>query len=1037
MIHLPIVEAHAAPADEKPRQRFWRSLAHLRNDPAFQQIARHEFMPGAADPPGGASRRQFLQLMGASIAMAGLSACRRPVQRIMPYTRKPEEIIEGIPLFYATAMPLRGVLSGLLAQSHEGRPTKVEGNPDHPVSRGATGVFEQASVLNLYDPDRSRSVLRDGAASTWAAFVDFCRQLAVDAAGKRLVVLSEETSSPTVAALRQQLAGRFPQLRWITYRAEGDDPVRLGLQRAFGSPYRPVYHFEQAQVIVSLDADFLGPTAHNFVHATRAFADGRRLSTPQDAMSRLYVVESAYSITGGMADHRLRLRSSQIPAFAAALAARLGLGSGPTAFADHPYVAAMAADLQQAGSRGLVLAGETQPPEIHALCAALNGALGSIGTAVTYLDAGEEPTRPQAEELVELVRDLNDGNVDALLLLGVNPVYDAPAGLDFGAAMKRAGETIHVGLWVDETARAARWHLPRAHYLEAWGDGRSYDGTLSVIQPLIAPLYADARSDIEVLGALATGLDQAGYDLVRAGWRAVLPGAFEQAWRKVLHDGFLPGTAFAPAADPPQPPTLGALPTPGDDDLELVFRLDPTVLDGVYANNAWCQELPDPTTKIVWDNVALMSPQTADRLDLSVEYSKGKYYVDLVELTLGDRSVTLPVWVLPGHADDSISVTLGYGREITSNRPHRKSPFWDKDEDTDVYGHGALANGVGQNVAVLRPTASTRVATGVQVRKTGQTYLIITTQEHGTLDVEARPLVRVATYAEYEKQPDFVQEFEAPTPREPFAEYPALWENQHPAGTAAMKDNPYYRNQWGMVVDLNACTGCSACIVACNSENNISVVGKEHVGNGREMLWMRLDRYFISHGDDEAPENPQMVVQPVLCQHCENAPCEAVCPVAATVHSPDGTNQMIYNRCIGTRYCSNNCPYKVRRFNFFNWTKTLPLEVQMAQNPNVTVRFRGVMEKCSFCIQRIRRAQQRAGLEDRTVEDGEVVTACQQACPAQAITFGDLNDPESRVSTMKQNSRRYEMLAELDVKPRLSYLGRVRNPNPSLEPTEA
>ncbi len=934
-------------------------------------------------------------------------------------------------------MPLRGVLSGLLAQSHEGRPTKVEGNPDHPVSRGATGVFEQASVLNLYDPDRSRSVLRDGAASTWAAFVDFCRQLAIDAAGKRLVVLSEETSSPTAAALRQQLAGRFPQLRWITYRAEGDDPVRLGLQRAFGSPYRPVYHFEQAQVIVSLDADFLGPTAHNFVHATRAFADGRRLSTPQDAMSRLYVVESTYSITGGMADNRLRLRSSEVPALAAALAAKLGLGDAQGAgarFADHPFVAAMAADLQAAGSRGVVLAGETQPPEIHALCAALNDALGSAG--VTYLDTGEPPARPQADELADLVRDMNEGNVDALLLLGVNPVYDAPAALDFGAAMKRVGETVHLGLWVDETARAARWHLPRAHYLEAWGDGRSYDGTRSVIQPLIAPLYEEARSEIEVLGALATGLDQAGYDLVRVQWRGQIPEPFEQGWRKVLHDGFLPGTAYATAAAALQPVAPGPLPTPAADELEIVFRLDPTLLDGTFANNAWCQELPDPTTKIVWDNVALMSPQTAERLGLSIEYDAGKYYVDLIEVTLGERSVVLPVWTLPGHADDSISVTLGYGREITSNRPHRKSPFWDKDEDTDVYGRGALANGVGQNVSVLRPTASTRVALGASVRKTGETYLVVTTQEHGTLDVEARPLVRMATYDEYRQDPAFVQQREEPTPREPFEDYPALWENSHPAGTAAMKDNPYFRNQWGMVIDLNACTGCNACIVACNSENNVSVVGKQHVGTGREMLWLRLDRYFISHGDDEAlPENPQMVLQPVPCQHCENAPCEAVCPVAATVHSPDGTNQMIYNRCIGTRYCSNNCPYKVRRFNFFNWTKTLPLEVQMAHNPNVTVRFRGVMEKCSFCIQRIRRAQQRAGLEERAVRDGEVRTACQQACPAQAIAFGDLNDPESAVVQQKQNSRNYAMLAELDVKPRVSYLGRVRNPNPSLEPT--
>jgi len=976
-----------------------------------------------------------MQLLGASMAMAGLAACRRPVQHILPYTQKPEEIIPGIPLFYATAMPFRGSLRPLLVESHEGRPTKIEGNPGHPQARGATGLFEQASILNLYDPDRSQAILRDGAASSWGDFINFCRQFNGSAAGRQVVVLSEETSSPTALALGQRLGQAYGSFRWITYRPEGEDPVRLGMQQAFGRPYRPLYPFSQAEVIVSLDADFLGPTARNFVHGTREFAEGRRLSSPQDTMSRLYVVESTYSITGGMADHRKRLRAGEVRAFAAALAARLGVGDVGRAggqFDNDPFLTAMAADVQAAGSRAVVLAGETQPPEVHALCAALNSALGSVGTTVLLLDTGEAVARPQAGELAELVQDMNAGHVDALVLVGVNPVYDAPPSLDFAAAMRRVGETIHLGIHADETARVARWHVPRTHYLEAWGDGRSYDGTLSVIQPLIAPLYEAAHSDLEVLGALATGLDRTGYDLVREQWGTVLTTDFERSWRRVVHDGFLPDSAYATAAATAQTVTVGTAPAPADA-LEVVFRLDMTVFDGTYANNAWCQELPDPVTKIVWDNVAVVSPRTAERLGLANEYIKGRYYVDVVELTLDDRSVELPAWIVPGHPDDTISVTLGYGRDIASNRPERHTPFWDLDDKTDVYGHGPLANGIGRNVAVLRNADGAAVATGVQARPTGATYRIITTQDHGTLEVEARPLFRLATYDAYRQNPAFVGEMEEPTPGEPFEAYPTLWERRHPEDQPATRDSNYFRNQWGMVIDLNACTGCGACVIACQSENNVQVVGKAEVANGRELHWLRLDRYFISYNDDESlPENPQMVLQPMPCQHCENAPCESVCPVAATVHSPDGTNQMIYNRCIGTRYCANNCPYKVRRFNYFNWSKTIPLEVQMAQNPNVTVRFRGVMEKCSFCVQRVRRVQKRAGLEDRTVQDGEVLAACQQACPARAITFGDLNDPESQVSRQKENSRNYAMLAELNIKPRVSYLARVLNPNAGL-----
>ena len=533
------------------------------------------------------------------------------------------------------------------------------------------------------------------------------------------------------------------------------------------------------------------------------------------------------------------------------------------------------------------------------------------------------------------------------------------------------------------------------------------------------------------------GLDARHTNLVREVWQPVLSGPFEQRWREVIHDGFLPGSGYAavqPAILPVPAVEVSAL-----NGLEVVFRLDPTLLDGRFANNAWCQELPDPITKIVWDNVAVMSPATAAALGVAATYNKGRYDVDVVSITAGDRSVELPVWILPGHADGSISVNLGYGRSALSSRAHRNTPFWDTGDQTDIYGKGALCVGIGQNVAVLRDAQQTAVATNVSVERTGSKYRIVTTQDHGVLDIDARPLVRIGTLDEYRANPAFAVEYEAPTPgskeKTRFEDYPTLWEENHPERSAAIRDSNYYQNQWGMVIDLNTCTGCNACIVACQAENNVQVVGKTEVGNGRELHWLRLDRYFISEGQDVlTTEDPQMVLQPMPCQHCENAPCESVCPVAATVHSPDGTNQMIYNRCIGTRYCANNCPYKVRRFNYFNWSKHIPPTVQMAQNPNVSVRFRGVMEKCSFCVQRIRGHQKQARLEERPLVRDEVQTACQSACPADAITFGDLNDEDSAVSRERRNPRSYTMLAELNVRPRVSYLARVRNPNSELEP---
>ena len=1024
MIDLPIVEAPPAKALQA-----WRSLAHLNGTEGYAEAVREEFLPGASDRPDDASRRSFLQILGASMALAGLTACRRPVERIMPFADRPEEMIPGVPLHYATAMPLRGSVQPVLVKSHDGRPTKVEPNPNHPSDGAGTSVFAQASILDLYDPDRSRTLRFAAGSADWDDFMVLCQRLR--RGDRRIVVLSEETTSPTMAALRAQLMDTFANAAWVTYRSEGADNEATGLESAFGQRLRARYNFDQASVIVSLDADFLGPTARDSRYAGASFARARRLSGPQDEMSRLYVLESAYSTTGSLADHRYRRAATDIGMFANSLAAALGALDPAFAVSDDA-AEAIAADLRQAGSGALVLAGEHQPPEVHALCAAMNSTLGAVGTTVTLYDTG---TPADDVDLATLTGEMQAGNVDALLMLGVNPVYDAPPDLDFASALSRVGESIHVGLHVDETALASTWHVPQPHYLEAWGDGRAYDGTLSVLQPLIAPLYADAKSPVEVLGALVSGTDLSGYDRVRETWRPILGAPFEQQWRKVVHDGFLDGTGYA-AVTPAAVPVRAA--NAGTGGLELVIRMDPTVLDGRFANNAWCQELPDPVTKIVWDNVAVMSPATAEALQVTATYVKGRYEADLITLTAGNRSVELPVWIVPGHADRSIAVTLGYGRTVQSDRPHRRTPVWDTGDKTDIYGKGALCDGIGQNVAVLRDRNAAAVRGDVVATASGRKYRIVTTQDHGVLDVAARPFVRMSTLAAYRDNPAFALEHEAPTPGEDrktrFEDYPTLWEANHPEESAAIKDSGYFRNQWGMVIDLNTCSGCNACIVACQAENNVQVVGKTEVGNGRELHWLRLDRYFVTSGDAPLTEDPQMVFQPMPCQHCENAPCEAVCPVAATVHSPDGTNQMIYNRCIGTRYCANNCPYKVRRFNFFAWSKHLPPTVHMAQNPNVSVRSRGVMEKCSFCVQRIRGAQKQARLEGRLLARDEVSTACQDACPSGAITFGDLNDGQSSVSVQHRNPRSYTMLAELNIRPRVSYLARVRNPNTDREP---
>jgi MoCo/4Fe-4S cofactor protein with predicted Tat translocation signal len=1016
--------------------KLWRSLDELANTPAFEEMVHREFPDSAAEWDNGTSRRTFLKLMSASLALAGFTGCyKKPEEKIVPYVRQPEELIPGKALYFASAIFWGGYARGVLVESHEGRPTKIEGNPDHPASLGATDAVTQAALLNLYDPDRSQTVTHDGETSSWNTFTAAMGETLaghVTDGGGGLRVLTGAITSPTLAAQMRLFQRTYSKAVWHQYEPVGRDNAKAGAKLATGQDVQAVYRFNKAKVIVSLDSNFLidDPGSIRF---SREFIDGRRVRGERRAMNRLYVAESTPSLTGAMADNRMRLKPSLIEGIARALlAAVTGTLTGTPGGSPSPdsqWVAAVAKDLAANRGAGLVVAGENQPPAVHALAHAINAAMGNVDKTLYFIDQVEASPVSKLDSLKTLVADMNAGSVKTLIILGNNPVYSSPADLDFEAAMKKVPLRVHHASHVDETSFYCHWHIPATHELEMWSDGRAYDGTACIVQPLIAPLY-QGRSAHEVMNILNGQYARSGYEALRDHWKAAYKGTdFEAWWTKALNDGVIAddgqvtGTTgkarsvtINPAAVAQQFAAPTTQPTTG---MEVLFRPDPTIRDGRHANNGWLQELPKPLTKLTWDNAAMMSAKTAQNLGvIDVNAAPGNTIdTSIVELTLDGRTVKAPAWIVPGQPDDVITVHLGYGRTRA----------------------GRVGNNAGFSGYKLRTSDSPWFSGGLTVTKINETMPMACVQNHAMMNQNltdnpadgSRDLIHIinvnagARAAEHHEQLNEVGQDLAAENAEggehrkvSLSLYP---ERHYPA-------NPTEGNKWGMVIDQNACIGCNACVAACVAENNIPVVGKEQVAKGREMHWLRIDTYFS--GDINQAEGPYF--QPLPCMHCENAPCEVVCPVGATVHDAEGLNNMVYNRCVGTRYCSNNCPYKVRHFNFLHYTKEITQTVggslALMMNPNVTVRSRGVMEKCTYCVQRINAARIDSKKADQPIKDGEVVTACQQSCPTQAITFGNLNDPKAKVFQLANDKTNYGLLDELQTKPRTTYLPRYTNP---------
>ena len=960
--------------------RCWSSLDELADPAVFRARVAAEF-PTLAPLLGEASRREVLRLMGASLALAGLGGCDiQPDEAAIPYVTAPEYEVPGKPRYYATATLLNGYAVPVLVETHEGRPTKVEGNPDHPLTRGTTDVFAQAAVLGLYDPDRSAAVTLDGRISSFdacqLALTERARELEANR-GRGLAILSGTVTSPTLVRQIGALRRRFPELRRFVHEPVGQQHQHTAARLALGKPLDLHYRLDEAEVVLSLDGDFLGPGPAQLAHAHQ-WIEARRRKLAGGDVGRLHVLESTPSLTGAKASELSPMSTSEIVNFALALAQQLGLGAPlgiELPLAQRAQLLTVAEELRRAGPRALVVTGDHLPPEIQALGFAINQRLGAFGRTLAVSDPIAAEVESEDNSLAALTAEIRAGAVDTLLILDSDPVYTAPADLEFADTLRSVPLRVHVGPYHDHTAALCQWHVPLAHPFESWSDARAVDGHASVIQPLVRPIHG-GRSAHEVLAIFAGEPQATAYDLVRETWRGLLAAEdLESAWTAVLHDGFAEGTAVelrtAPIGElriPDAEPTIG---------LEAVIRPDPSVWDGRFANLAWLQELPKPFTKLTWDNVVAVSPQLATERRLE----NGA----MVDISGGERRVRAAVWVLPGQAERTLTLYLGYGQTRL----------------------GHIGAGIGYDAYRLRTTAEPWTLRDVVLQAVDQHSELASTQDEGGL-AGHHDLVRQIT----------AEELHAGHPVEEEKPRPSLY-----------PEWPKDDYAWGMAIDLDACIGCNACVVACVAENNIPVVGKEQVAMGREMHWLKIDRYYSGPA-----ERPETHWQPRPCMHCEKAPCEVGCPVNATVHGPEGLNQMIYNRCVGTRTCASYCPYKVRRFNFHDYTNLEGPSRAPLRNPDVTVRARGVMEKCTYCVQRISAARIEAKKEGRKIADGEVVTACQQACPTRAITFGDLSDPDSAVAQAKRSPRNYVLLGELNTRPRTSYLAEVKAREPDPEP---
>ena len=986
---------------------YWKSLKDISSEDDYNRFLKQS----EHNVDNGLSRRNFLSLIAASVALAGLEGCKKPVQKIIPYVEAEIGTIPGIPKYYASTLPFKNNALGVVIENHDERPVKVEGNEKHPTSLGKSNSFAQASTLEMYDPDRARGVKFKGKKVDWNEYLNFAKSIN-DGNGKGLAVLMQESSSPTIKSIQEDFKKNLPNADWVVYESVNNENLYDGIELAFSKRLQPLYRLEKAQIIVSLGSDFLGVDDNNIYH-TRKFAQNRNIVDENSTMNRLYVAESSISSTGSSADHRLNVPQHEMENLLAELAyelKQLGLRieAKKVKSSNNLWVKAAAKDLFDGRGESIIIGGSSLSKEFHQLIALINY---NLKAPIDYYPLNMSQVS-SVKNFESLCKDMKDGKINNLIILGANPVYDSPVDFDFAESLKKVKNSVHLTNIIDETSKLCSWNIAMNHYFECWGDAMTYDGHVSIVQPQIMPLF-DSKSIIQVLSPIVHSKEQSAYDTVKNVWKSkiVKSGNFEREWDKVLHDGLYKKPILKKVNVRPASKISTAVLNNyslDNDKFEIVFCPSSSVYDGRYANNGWLQEIPKPITSLTWDNAALISMKVAKKLNIK----NGQ----MLEISVGDNSINIPAFITPGQNQKSITLELGYGRKF----------------------NGRIGNEVGFNVYPLRSSDSPSFILNGSIKVLNETYPLASTQDHHGLedDKYAAPgfddlanketqsripeLVKQSTLDYYKDNPDWVQkkvEQHKPDKKRSWADH-----------SMYNPDWDYSKGpQWGMSIDLTSCTSCNACSIACQSENNIPVVGKQQVMNGREMHWIRIDNYFA--GD---PDNPEVSTQSVACVHCELAPCESVCPVAATTHSSDGVNQMTYNRCLGTRYCANNCPYKVRKFNFYNYTRDLPEVVQMAMNPDVSIRFRGVMEKCTYCYQRISSARITAENEGREIKDGDFQVACQQSCPADAIKFGDINDPNSEVSKAKRRNRDYALLAHLGTAPRTTYLAKIRNQNPML-----